>query len=142
MSRDASSSSSPSARGSGSVTSTGLSSERGSGSSASVAAAAQPTGALADPQDEYWLKALEGEERVLRCGAVVKHVGLFSSKRRQLVLTSKPRLLYFDPSAKKLKGEIPWASTLRIERLSGGDWDVHTVRAVVCLCLCRRACCG
>jgi 3-phosphoinositide dependent protein kinase-1 len=36
--------------------------------------------------------------------------GLFS-KRRQLILTDKPRLFYLDPDAMELKGEIPWTKT-------------------------------
>lgn len=34
--------------------------------------------------------------------------GLFS-KRRHLLLTNLPRLLYFDPETEELKGEIPWS---------------------------------
>ncbi|RYH28490.1 hypothetical protein EON65_11995 [archaeon] len=33
--------------------------------------------------------------------------GLFS-KRRQLILTDAPRLIYVDPTSMELKGEIPW----------------------------------
>ena len=36
--------------------------------------------------------------------------GLFS-KRRQLILTDTPRLLYIDPVCMILKGEIPWTDT-------------------------------
>lgn len=30
------------------------------------------------------------------------------SKKRQLVLTDRPRLFYIDPDSMDLKGEIPW----------------------------------
>ena len=36
--------------------------------------------------------------------------GLFS-KRRQLVLTDKPRLFYLDPESMEVKGEIPWTKS-------------------------------
>lgn len=39
--------------------------------------------------------------------------GLFS-KRRQLVLTDAPRLIYFDPDTMELKGEIYWSSDFPI----------------------------
>lgn len=37
------------------------------------------------------------------------------SRKRQLILTSRPRLLYVDPKAMQLKGEVPWSAQLRAE---------------------------
>jgi 3-phosphoinositide dependent protein kinase-1 len=48
----------------------------------------------------------EGESQVFT-SSVYKRKGLFS-KRRQLVLTDRPRLIYIDPSSMELKGEVPW----------------------------------
>jgi len=38
--------------------------------------------------------------------------GLFA-KRRQLILTDKPRLLYVDEGNDVVKGEIPWYVTMQ-----------------------------
>lgn len=37
------------------------------------------------------------------------------SRKRQLMLTTTPRLLYVDPSLMELKGEVPWSSNLKPE---------------------------
>lgn len=73
----------------------------------------------------YWDTYLTlGEEHVFG-GIVWKRKGLFS-KRRQLVLTSKPRLLYFDPSTMELKGEIPWSAECPVEciPMTGTSFDI------------------
>mmetsp|Transcript_28011 Transcript_28011/g.47070 ORF Transcript_28011/g.47070 Transcript_28011/m.47070 type:complete len:506 (+) Transcript_28011:80-1597(+) len=49
---------------------------------------------------------IPGERRVFT-GEVFKRKGLFS-KKRQLILTDMPRLIYVDPDTMELKGEIPW----------------------------------
>ena len=38
-----------------------------------------------------------------------QYQGLFS-KKRELILTDTPRLLYVDPDSLELKGEIPWTA--------------------------------
>jgi hypothetical protein len=99
----------------------------------------------------------KGEVEVLS-GAILKRKGLFS-KRRVLVLTSKPRLLYFCPEAKLLKGalmclllatrdrralqhiivvctvfgagEVPWSPSLHVRVVTPAAFDIHTVRCCV-----------
>ena len=48
------------------------------------------------------------------------------SKKRTLILTTLPRLLYADPDAKKLKGEIPWLPDKPVifKSLSGNGFDI------------------
>ena len=70
---------------------------------------------------------LEPHERVLHSGLVEKRVGLFARKR-QLLLTTKPRLIYFDPAKFVLKGEIPWGPTLRVQVKDRRTFDIHVVR--------------
>ena len=56
-----------------------------------------------------WSKFLVSNETVIFASLTWKRKGLFS-KKRQLILTSTPRLIYVDPDPGKmeLKGEIPW----------------------------------
>jgi 3-phosphoinositide dependent protein kinase-1 len=51
--------------------------------------------------------------------------GLFS-KRRQFILTDKPRLLYVDPEKMVLKGEIPWTDQhpISCELVKAATFDV------------------
>jgi hypothetical protein len=46
----------------------------------------------------------------------------------QLILTSKPRLIYIDPIRMKQKGEIPWSDNLYVNSKSATAFDVVTVR--------------
>ena len=57
--------------------------------------------------DNKWQRFLGPGEKQLFTGEVWKRRGLFS-RRRQLILTDKPRLLYVDPEQLVFKGEIPW----------------------------------
>lgn len=67
-----------------------------------LAAPASPSTAKA-----RWLAFLNRGESQVFTGLVSKRVGLFS-KRRQLILTDTPRLIYVDPETMEKKGEIPW----------------------------------
>lgn len=63
--------------------------------------------------------------------------GLFS-KRRQLILTDKPRMLYVDVDNDVVKGEIPWSTDLFPQFKNMKTFFVHTVRRpwVLCAPLC------
>eukprot|EP01086_Lenisia_limosa_P012783 TRINITY_DN41374_c0_g1_i1.p1 TRINITY_DN41374_c0_g1~~TRINITY_DN41374_c0_g1_i1.p1 ORF type:complete len:416 (+),score=59.56 TRINITY_DN41374_c0_g1_i1:131-1378(+) len=65
----------------------------------------------ADEAKKWSQFLLDGEE-VLFMGLVFKRKGLFG-KRRQLILTSKPRLLYVDPEKMVQKGEIEWSGNIK-----------------------------
>lgn len=53
-------------------------------------------------------------ELILKEGIVIKHRGLFPRKR-MLLLTTGPRLIYIDPDRLIKKGEIPFTSDLKLE---------------------------
>lgn len=54
-----------------------------------------------------WHAFLSAGENQIFTGLTLKRKGLFS-KKRQLILTDSPRLLYVDPDTMELKGEVPW----------------------------------
>ena len=54
-----------------------------------------------------WHSFLNTGENQIFTGLTLKRKGLFS-KKRQLILTDTPRLLYVDPDTMELKGEVPW----------------------------------
>ncbi|KAJ3149883.1 3-phosphoinositide dependent protein kinase-1 [Geranomyces michiganensis] len=53
-------------------------------------------------------------EVIIMDGTVVKRKGLFS-KKRGLLLTNFPRLLFFDEKTLVAKSEIPWSDRLKVE---------------------------
>ena len=74
-----------------------------------------------------WNRFLLDDELIKMGGLISKRKGLFS-KKRQLILTSKPRLIYIDPIRMKQKGEIPWSDDLYVNSKSATAFDVVTVR--------------
>jgi len=87
-------------------------------STATAACAAPPAAAVASVDEfavtEYnqeatakWSKHLNKNEKVLFCGQVLKTKGL-STKKRMLLLTDDPRLIYVDQKKDETKGQIPW----------------------------------
>jgi 3-phosphoinositide dependent protein kinase-1 len=83
---------------------------------------------LAKQRAEFpWSGFLQEGELMLRSGLVDKRKGLFS-KRRVLILTDKPRLIYIDPVERVCKGEIKWTKDLFPRYKNASTFFVHTVR--------------
>lgn len=74
---------------------------------------------------DKWHQFAEGE-LILKQGFVNKRKGLFARKR-MLLLTTGPRLIYIDPAQMVKKGEIPWSPELRVEMKNFKIFFVHTV---------------
>lgn len=66
------------------------------------------------------------DEVILKKGFVNKRKGLFA-RRRMLLLTTGPRLIYIDPFQMVKKGEIPWSPELRVEAKNFKIFFIHTV---------------
>lgn len=69
---------------------------------------------------------LQNNETIIRKGFVVKRRGLFP-RRRLLILTNSPRLIYIDPSTNIQKGEIQFDNITKAEPQDFKTFYVHTV---------------
>ncbi|XP_058821050.1 3-phosphoinositide-dependent protein kinase 1 isoform X2 [Topomyia yanbarensis] len=78
---------------------------------------------------DLWHPFSEGE-LILKEGFVNKRKGaLYVPRRRMLLLTTGPRLIYIDPIQMIKKGEIPWSKELRAEAKNFKIFLVHTMVA-------------
>eukprot|EP00128_Syssomonas_multiformis_P013618 Colp12_sorted_trinity150504_noHs@10578 len=75
--------------------------------------------------ESVWAPLLTGSELIVHTSLVNKRKGLFS-KKRQLILTDQPRLLYIDPDKMVVKGQIPWNETTKPEFKNTRHFFVHT----------------
>lgn len=74
-----------------------------------------------------WASFVESTELILKFGLINKRKkGLFT-RRRMLLLTNKPRLIYIDPASKVKKGEIPFDKHLKTEPKNFQMFLLHTV---------------
>lgn len=80
-------------------------------------------------KSDKWHQFVDGEV-ILKQGFVNKRKGLFARKR-MLLLTTGPRLVYVDPVQMVKKGEIAWTSDLRVEPRNFKIFYVHTVRVLL-----------
>ncbi|XP_055912054.1 3-phosphoinositide-dependent protein kinase 1 isoform X2 [Eupeodes corollae] len=79
---------------------------------------------LEQQKSDKWHPFAKGEV-ILKKGFVNKRKGLFA-RRRMLLLTTGPRLIYIDPVQMIEKGEIPWSSELTVEPKNFKIFFVHT----------------
>lgn len=86
---------------------------------------AQKMQRLEAQKTDKWHVFADGEV-ILKKGFVNKRKGLFARKR-MLLLTTGPRLIYIDPVQMIKKGEIPWSPELRAEIKNFKIFFVHTV---------------
>ena len=79
------------------------------------------------PLDKNYTKHFADKEFSVLHGLAGKWRGMFSYKKRLLILTSKPRLMYFDPKNNSLKGIIPWTGgqPLKVTKKSSQKFDIE-----------------
>jgi 3-phosphoinositide dependent protein kinase-1 len=84
------------------------------------------TSSTSCPPQAKWRTFLNAGENQIFTGLTLKRKGLFS-KKRQLILTDAPRLLYVDPDTMELKGEVPWTfeNPVRCNIIDESKFDVY-----------------
>jgi len=85
-----------------------------------VKAGGKAVGEESPKTSSVWSQLLEPGELQVFTSIIYKRKGLFS-KRRQLILTDKPRLFYLDPESFEIKGEIPWTKSHPVSCVSKTD---------------------
>jgi len=75
--------------------------------------------------DEEYAKHLFDGEKVIKAGTVLKYKGM-SVKKRQLVLTDKPRLLYIDREKDRVMGEILWSPSIYAVAKNTSSFYINT----------------
>src|SRR5438552_242000 len=64
-----------------------------------------------DDPNHRWRRFLLANEEISQLGYIIKRRGIFA-KRRMLILTALPRLIYINPDSMEKKGEVPWSASL------------------------------
>lgn len=81
---------------------------------------------LEKQKTDIWHPFANGEV-IIKQGFVNKRKGtLYVPRRRMLLLTTGPHLIYIDPVQMVKKGEIPWNKELRVEIKSFKTFHIHT----------------
>ncbi|CEG81612.1 Putative AGC/PDK1 protein kinase [Rhizopus microsporus] len=87
---------------------------------------------IGEQSHPLWIPHLYPNESIVKSGRVIRRRGLLFSKKRNLILTNRPRLLYLDPGTDKdkldgnLRCEIPWTSQLLPELKGKSTFCIHT----------------
>ncbi|KAK8647388.1 hypothetical protein V6N13_121128 [Hibiscus sabdariffa] len=86
-----------------------------------------------DSFDSKWQQFLDPGESVLMI-SMVKKIQKLSSKKVQLILTDKPKLIYVNPAKMVLKGNIVWSdnsSDLSVQVTSPSQFKICTSKKVL-----------
>ncbi|GAB4836330.1 3-phosphoinositide-dependent protein kinase 2 [Ancistrocladus abbreviatus] len=86
-----------------------------------------------DSFDSKWQQFLDPGESVLMI-STMKKMQKLSSKKVQLILTNKPKLIYVDPSKLLVKGDIIWSDNpndLSIQVISPSSFKICTPKKVM-----------
>ncbi|XP_042014863.1 3-phosphoinositide-dependent protein kinase 2-like isoform X1 [Salvia splendens] len=87
-----------------------------------------------DSFDSKWQQFLEPGESVLMI-SMVKKLQKLSSKKVQLILTNKPKLIYVDPAKLEVRGNIIWSDNpaeLNVQVISPSNFKICTPKKVMC----------
>lgn len=84
---------------------------------------------IKEQERQEWASFLLDTERILVSGLIYKRRKL-SIKKRFMILTDTPRLIYIDPKTRELKGEVPWSRKITCEVKNDVQWRVNTPKRV------------
>ncbi|KAL6067196.1 3-phosphoinositide dependent protein kinase-1 [Balamuthia mandrillaris] len=76
--------------------------------------------------NEAWSKFLESGEEIVHTSLVFKKRRPLNVKKRQLILTNTPRLIYIDPGPNKLMGGIDFTNILKVSLRDSTHFTVYT----------------
>lgn len=77
-------------------------------------------------KENPWISYVMDDELIVKFGFVNKRKGLFSRKR-MLLLTTTPRLIYIDAANNVKKGEIPFSENIKCDPKNFKIFFVHAV---------------
>ncbi|OAY45803.1 3-phosphoinositide-dependent protein kinase 2 isoform X2 [Manihot esculenta] len=103
------------------------------GASAAEATASVTRLASIESFDSKWQQFLEPGESVVMI-SMVKKLQKLTSKKVQLILTNKPKLIYVDPAKLLVKGNIIWSDNsndLSVQVLSPSNFKICTPKKVM-----------
>ncbi|KAK0592121.1 hypothetical protein LWI29_013661 [Acer saccharum] len=104
----------------------------GGGASSSEASSITRLASI-DSFDSKWQQFLDPGESVLMI-SMVKKLQKLTSKKVQLILTNKPKLIYVDPSKLMIKGNIIWSNNsndLSVQVTSPSNFKIVTPKKVL-----------
>eukprot|EP01006_Ploeotia_vitrea_P053654 TRINITY_DN67805_c8_g4_i2.p1 TRINITY_DN67805_c8_g4~~TRINITY_DN67805_c8_g4_i2.p1 ORF type:complete len:537 (+),score=297.12 TRINITY_DN67805_c8_g4_i2:76-1686(+) len=109
------------------------SANRASVKSTNSVSSTSSSSSLKRQDSSLWLKYLGEDEQVLFHGRIQKRgvgLGAMFYKKRQLILTDKPRLLYINMANLQKRGEIPWSDALFASLRKEPYFYIHTPNRV------------
>lgn len=83
------------------------------------------SGSVRVQNNSIWSRFLLDNENIVFQAPISKRRGLFS-KKRELILTDTPRLIYIDANKMRQKGEIPWSNSMYVQVRNQYSFDVVT----------------
>lgn len=83
--------------------------------------------------EKRWLKFLDSSEVIVYGGEIEKQRRMFSSRRRTLLLTDKPRFIFIDHDTMEETKDILWSKDFKVSLTDNNSFKLRTSRKVYTL---------